>query len=833
MKKTLLVLLTVILIFSVMLSVSSCGGCEHADQNGDGVCEACGETFTERTSVGLVENGVATFNIVYGSGIGIPVSNQLKELQKALEKIDLDIDVNPDKAGNEIECEVLVGNVTSRGDEYLYDVHTLGKEGYIIKRIGTKVIINAGSTELLEVAVERFTEKILGFKAGKTKELTNVYMTDLDNVLKVQDNYLTFLYINGKELDGYVIATDLKNNEYRVAAENMQNDLYVNTGNYLNVVDVSEAPEKAIVIRRVEKDGSEGFRAYVSGESLYIECAYDNAFTEALDKFLNNEIKLVEGNVNFDGSYLYKDNVSIVTYEKFGAVGDGRTDDLSAIKKTHEYANAGGQTVVAKSNATYYIKKVLDPISIRTNVDWNTAKFIIDDTNLTGGPDIFSVDSDYKSTVISSSAEINKIFEGGKIDKENFTRVTWEYGYPAMLVPQDNNTIRYKRDGGGGGYQRELVSIDKDGNVSPDTPCLFDFNTITGVTIIRTDDTPLTISGGIFTTKATQKNITSQGTYYIGRGITITRSNTTIEGITHYIEGEKDGIKAAAYSGFVSVHNCENVLIKDSVFTAHKYYKMAGTYDLSFGLSNNVVLKNCTQTNFYLADGKTPTVYNGYWGIAASNACKNLIYDSCVLTRFDAHEGLYNGKIINSTIGVVELTGGGEMYMENVTFVTEAFNYLVLLRPDYGSTWEGTMIFKNCHVINGHPTSTNYLIQLSWENLNYGMDETIPNVIVDGLTFYKINSNGKIRIFNSPSSDNIHTDRLENGTLDHTAKNDANSDGICDVCGVLMENKCKLNKKVYTPAEYVTVKNVSEEYHFYLLARPVFLSTKLEGVEWE
>ena len=173
MKKVLLTVITMRLMAALTLSLFSCGGCEHVDENGDGACEACGEVFTERTSVGLVENGVATFNIVYGSGIGIPVSNQLKELQKNLEKIDLDIDVNPDKAGNEIECEVLVGNVTSRGDEYLYDVHTLGKEGYIIKRIGTKVIINAGSTELLEVAVERFTEKILGFKAGKTKELTN------------------------------------------------------------------------------------------------------------------------------------------------------------------------------------------------------------------------------------------------------------------------------------------------------------------------------------------------------------------------------------------------------------------------------------------------------------------------------------------------------------------------------------------------------------------------------------------------------------------------------------------------------------------------------------
>jgi hypothetical protein len=203
-----------------------------------------------------------------------------------------------------------------------------------------------------------------------------------------------------------------------------------------------------------------------------------------------------------------------------------------------------------------------------------------------------------------------------------------------------------------------------------------------------------------------------------------------------------------------------------------------------------------------------------------------------MLSRFDAHEGLYNGKIINSTIGVIELTGGGEMYMENVTFITDAFNYLVTLRPDYGATWNGTMVFKNCNVINGYATKTNYIISIDWKNLDYGVEPTIPNVIIDGLVYDKINADGKIRIFNTPSSDTIHTDRLTSGTLDHKAKNDADGDGICDICGELMTNKCKLNKKVYKSAEYVIVKNVSEDYHFFLSIQPVFATTRLEGVEW-
>ena len=48
-----------------------------------------------------------------------------------------------------------------------------------------------------------------------------------------------------------------------------------------------------------------------------------------------------------------------------------------------------------------------------------------------------------------------------------------------------------------------------------------------------------------------------------------------------------------------------------------------------------------------------------YWGIAGSSYCKNMTYDGCMLSRFDAHAGIYNGKIINSTINAVEIIGGG------------------------------------------------------------------------------------------------------------------------------------------------------------------------------
>ena len=55
-----------------------------------------------------------------------------------------------------------------------------------------------------------------------------------------------------------------------------------------------------------------------------------------------------------------------VCYEDFGAVGDGVTDDVAAIRKTHEYANENGLDVVCKGAHTYYIGAMEKAIPIKT-----------------------------------------------------------------------------------------------------------------------------------------------------------------------------------------------------------------------------------------------------------------------------------------------------------------------------------------------------------------------------------------------------------------------------------------------------------------------------------
>ncbi|MCB0160552.1 MAG: hypothetical protein KDD83_20610, partial [Caldilineaceae bacterium] len=73
-------------------------------------------------------------------------------------------------------------------------------------------------------------------------------------------------------------------------------------------------------------------------------------------------------------------NDNVVTYEAFGASGDGVSDDLPAICAAHDYANTHGLSVRARPDATYHLGRRALTAVIATDVDWNTARFTIDDT---------------------------------------------------------------------------------------------------------------------------------------------------------------------------------------------------------------------------------------------------------------------------------------------------------------------------------------------------------------------------------------------------------------------------------------------------------------------
>ena len=71
-----------------------------------------------------------------------------------------------------------------------------------------------------------------------------------------------------------------------------------------------------------------------------------------------------------------------VTYEQFGAAGDGVTDDMAAIAACHAYANAHGLAVRAKDDAHYYIGGSAVTAYIMTDTCWGSAGFTIDDRHV-------------------------------------------------------------------------------------------------------------------------------------------------------------------------------------------------------------------------------------------------------------------------------------------------------------------------------------------------------------------------------------------------------------------------------------------------------------------
>ena len=265
---------------------------------------------------------------------------------------------------------------------------------------------------------------------------------------------------------------------------------------------------------------------------------------------------------------------------------------------------------------------------------------------------------------------------------------------PSLVTVSDSTVRRYIRFGpnqNDGTPQTDIFIVDQDGNVDMDAPIIWDFGQITDLTALPIDQTRLTIKGGRFTTIANQAE--SKYTYY-SRGIAIRRSNVLVEGLEHRITGE--GEHGAPYMGFLKISECSNVRVLNSILTGHKTYRTIGSagvpvsmgsYDISITRALNVSFEHCSQTN----DINDRT----YWGIMGSNFCKNLILDHCTFSRFDAHMGVANATIRNSTLGHMGINaiGSGTFLIENSTLNGRT---LVNLRPDYGSTWQGKFVIRDC-----------------------------------------------------------------------------------------------------------------------------------------
>ncbi|MGM9652454.1 MAG: hypothetical protein ACI3XP_02330 [Eubacteriales bacterium] len=689
------------------------------------------DTAAPTPDISLVADGATDYIIVRGDLSSQKETDAAVFLRKYIEKCGVKIKITTDWEGNgKSEHEIVVGDtVRTDGDGNTLDPHSVGEEGYFAYASGGRIYLGGGSDESVQKAVEAFLAEFFGYAGDPdTAAAVTTVTVPGDYCAAVRQTYaLEKVEIGGQDLSGYTIVA--RDRTQKKIAEQMQARFYQACGVWLPIAE--EDPAGACIRFDTSAADREGyFQMDVLDGDLVLRTALSGGLERGFSQFCSQYLNHAKGTLSMNDTFHFEADIgSYVTYSEFGAVGDGKTNDIAAIIQAHEYANANHLAVRADAGATYYIGAASAGAVIRTDTDWTGASFIIDDSDVgldRRSVNIFNVKSIKETYTITGLTTLER-------GQANLGIMLPE---PSIVVINNSNVKHYIREGknaNSGSDQTDIVLVDQDGNIDQNAPLIWDYEQVTGAYAIPIDTETLTIKGGTFTTIA--NNQPSASTYY-GRGIKINRSNTVVEGLTHYVTGEGD--TGAPYSGILQISDCANVTVKNCTFTAHKTYQnnakglgtvSQGTYDISPSRAVNLTFENCTQT--------TDILNTAYWGIMGSNFCKNIVVDGCTFSRFDAHQGVANVTIRNSTLGhqCLNAIGCGTLTVENSTLYGSSF---INLRGDYGSTWEGDVIIRDCTWIPSCGKgvgNTASLINGSYSGFHdFGYECYMPaNITIDGL----------------------------------------------------------------------------------------------------
>lgn len=906
---------------------------EHEDKDGNNICDKCGNSTEESAEkLILIKSGDVKFRFVMGTDLNDKAIDSLSAFVSNMKELGLTVDVvdNSSEPDDSV-IEVLVGSVTTRGEKYILNRLDYGKTGYIIKEIDNKIVIFGGAASTTAEVLDKFILEYLGY-VDENSKMNNVSISSSQWKEKKQTEFqISSVTLKGEPILDYTIAYDLENAEHKVAATMFQDALYERAGIYLPFVNITEASEKSIVIKKVPigEAGNRGFRVFVKDMQLVIECAHDNMIDIAFEHFIA-KILYTKETLSFGANYTFDYEVSILRYEDFGAKGDGVTNDYAAIKATHDRANLGGQTVYGRADAVYYIsstqteKGTYESILIETNTNWCGAKIIIDDrgidlneNNPLGTTFVFEIASS-KTPTITVNELLTKINANGGITYGT-TNIGVELEYDVMLLlynSKQNVYIRYGGNQNDGSSTRDVILVHKNGDIDPSTPILFEYPELTNVMIERLDEDPILVQNATIESIGNDTNIGKGASAYLSRGIRVTRPNTTIKNLVHVITGEipmgtpvdavtgeivegyhyggKLGDKGVgniinsttgqpvtdgsivpfmgyAHTAFINVANTSNIDIIGCTFQARTYYKQ-GTYDISVTRSNDIVFKECLQSNFWYNHATkefftlrseapstaVPNVSgNPCWGVMGSNGAKNVVFDNTKLVRFDAHEGMVNGKIINgSEVSMLRITGGGELLIQDSTVYYASSSAVILLREDYGATFKGTITLKDITIVKikaddpGDPPIA--LFRANTANHIFGNKCYFPNVIIDNVKF--VDKSGKpclTELYLASDSGKVENGafQIPDGSYDENKKvtafyyrgvNDPIvhlADGIYyynikDASGNIIKTIEIPNVNPYNPPEFIKVINNSENgYTVYVKDYSFWNNTTFENVE--
>ena len=468
-------------------------------------------------------------------------------------------------------------------------------------------------------------------------------------------------------------------------------------------------------------------------------------------------------------------------------------DDYYAIKATHDCANKHKLPVVV-SKGTYNIYKLNDEsIKVETNTDLGGSDIYIHDEN---GAVTNTIEKEKDGETIVKNVKDIPIY---RMDNDKLTgddapsQITNVYynkiipelvgkGYSLVVIENNDKKvyIRSGKNANKGDNAKEAFRIDNSGKVLDKMFWNYYYNNanhISSVTVYPINENNLIFKNGNFFTIVDTED-RSDVKDYVKRGILVKRSNTTVNNINHaYVKKDGNSYKnirelTYRYNGFYRFAGAADITFTDStVYAVNGKASKTGDSFYDFMMDDVV---NATIDGVKMYDYKNKTSYfksssnqlnDNSWGVTGTNRCKEITFENCVLNRIDAHRGIYNLTVKNSTLGRygIHAVGAGDLKINDVK--ARYTNQFIELRSDYGSTWDGKIEVTNSKIYPSNDDNV-YLIKFKVtydeEGKNrgyvhdYGYDLYLPKVSIDTLHVYSNASKFAIYRNNNYSTNNTN-----------------------------------------------------------------------------
>ena len=380
--------------------------------------------------------------------------------------------------------------------------------------------------------------------------------------------------------------------------------------------------------------------------------------------------------------------------------------------------------------------------------------------------------------------------------------------------------------------QDEIIIDSGSGNVL--TPIDWTSTDIDEIVIYPIDNTKKIFKNGHFTTytdnrvyetNSTKKNSSRH------RGISVQYSgNVEIYNIKHDISEKEHPYKSNIqtnpngnwYYGFIYLYHAGQVKLQTLQLVPHQYVQIYdysnkkhksgndGTYDLIIDNSTNIVLNNVTH-GCKSGDSECygdRMLNEKRWGVIGMNSVKNIFFTNCRLNRIDAHRGVTNLYVENSSIGYngFTLTGHKNFYAKNIKI--DKAPRILRLRDDYGATWDGTMVFNGVQfVVKDNINEAIFVLAKNTQKHNFGYKSHFPNLYMNNITIDTKTKKAKasrISIMDLGDTDEI---------------NKKNENNLYYFDGIMSFTDIKFDNYKSQPAVYLFTNNFDKNKNNYLMSR--------------